>query len=51
LGLKSDNELKAFKLGGWDAMIFDMAQVLNLVSYARRDFGKRLIEKWQGEGL
>ena len=51
LGIKSDDELKAFKLGGWDAMIFDMAQALNFVSYARRDFRKRLIEKWQREGF
>jgi hypothetical protein len=51
LGLKSDDELKAFKLGGWDAMIFDMAQALNFVSYARRDFRQRLIEKWLREGM
>ena len=51
LGIKSADEVKAFKLGGWDAMIFDMAQALNLVSYARRDFRKHLIEKWLSEGL
>jgi len=51
LGLNSDNEVKAFKLGRWDAMIFDSAQALNLLAYARRDFRKRLIEKWQREGL
>jgi len=51
LGLKSDDELKGFKFGGWDAMIFDMAQSLNLVTYARRDFRRHLIEKWQEEGL
>ena len=51
LGIKSDDELKAFKLGGWDAMIFDMAQALNIMSYARRDFRKRLIQKWLREDI
>jgi len=51
LGIKGDNELRAFKVGGWDAMIFDMAQSLNFVTYARRDFRKRLINKWEKEDM
>lgn len=51
VNVDSDNELNAFKLGRWDAMIFDSAQALNLVAYAKRDFRKHLIEKWQSEGL
>ncbi len=52
LGIKGDNELRAFKVGGWDAMIFDMAQSLNFGrQYGSRDFRKRLIDKWEGEGM
>jgi len=51
LGITTENELKAFKLGGWDAMIFDMAQALNIVSYARSEFRKSLIDKWEQEGI
>ena len=51
VNIDSDNELKVFKKGRWDAMIFDSAQALNLVAYARRDFRKRLIQEWQSEGL
>ncbi|GAI08813.1 unnamed protein product [marine sediment metagenome] len=49
LRLNSDAELKAFKLGCWNAMIFDSAQALNLMAYAKQDFRRRLIEKWQEE--
>lgn len=51
LGIKDGKELKAFKVGGWDAMIFDMAQSLNFINFARRDFRKRLIEEWLKEGI
>ncbi|MBA7616386.1 hypothetical protein ES703_23682 [subsurface metagenome] len=51
LGIKGDNELRAFKVGGWDAMIFDMAHALNMIKYAESDFRKRLIEQWETEGM
>ena len=52
LGIKTDSELRAFKVGGWDAMIFDMAQSLNLgKQYGGRDFRRRLIDKWENEGV
>lgn len=51
LGVSSEEQLRAFKLGGWDAMIFDMAQALNIVRYAQSQHRKRLIQKWEREGL
>jgi len=51
LGVMGEDQLRAFKLGGWDAMIFDMAQALNLVSYARSEFRKQLVGKWESEGM
>ena len=51
LGVGSEAEFRAFKLGGWDAMIFDMAQALNIVRYAQSQHRKRLIQKWEREGL
>ena len=52
LGIKSDAELRAFKLGSWDAMIFDMAQALNLGrTCGNRDSRKRLIQQWLNENL
>jgi len=52
LGVKGINELRAFKVGGWDAMIFDMAQSLNIdKKFASSDFRQRLIDKWEEEGM
>jgi len=52
LGIKADTELRVFKVGGWDAMIFDMAQSLKLdKKWAGRDFRKHLIDKWEEEGM
>ena len=47
----SDRELNAFKLGSWDAMIFDMAHALNLGKYATHDYRQKFINKWLAEGL
>jgi hypothetical protein len=44
-------DFKAFKVGGWDAMIYDMAFSLGVQRYATRDFRERLINKWLGKGL
>jgi len=44
-------DFKAFKVGGWDAMIYDMAFSLGVQRYATRDFRERLIKKWLGKGL
>ena len=44
-------DFKAFKVGGWDAMIYDMAFSLGVQKYATRDFRERLIKKWLTEGL
>jgi hypothetical protein len=51
LGVKGEEQLKAFKIGGWDAMIFDMAQSLNYVRYAQSEFRRNLIDRWLREGL
>ena len=53
LGVEGDDQLKAFKLGGWDAMIYDMAHALDIDvrRYADRKFRKQLIEKWLKDGL
>jgi len=44
-------DFKAFKVGGWDAMIYDMAFSLGVQKYAARDFRERLIKKWLEEGM
>jgi hypothetical protein len=44
-------DFKAFKVGGWDAMIYDMAFSLGVQRYATRAFRERLINKWLGKGL
>lgn len=44
-------DFKAFKVGGWDAMIYDMAFSLGVQRYATRKFRERLIKKWLNEGL
>jgi hypothetical protein len=48
---KLNCDFKAFKIGGWDAMIYDMAFSLGVQRYATRDFRERLIKKWLNEGL
>lgn len=50
LGVKGDEQLRAFKIGGWDEMIFDMAHVLD-IHFLDREFRKRLVEKWLRQGL
>lgn len=44
-------DFQAFKIGGWDAMIYDMAFSLGVQTYARRDFREHLIKKLLDEGL
>ena len=44
-------DFKTFKVGGWDAMIYDMAFSLGVQTYATRNFRERLIKKWLDEGL
>jgi hypothetical protein len=44
-------DFKAFKVGGWDAMIYDMAFSLGVQRYATRLLRERLIRKWLEEGL
>jgi len=44
-------DFKAFKVGGWDAMIYDMAFSLGVQKYATRNFREHLIKKWLKEGL
>jgi len=44
-------DFKAFKVGGWDAMIYDMAFSLGVQRYAARAFRERLIKKWLSQGL
>jgi hypothetical protein len=44
-------DFTAFKVGGWDAMIYDMAFSLGVQRYATRAFRERLIKKWLNEGL
>ena len=44
-------DFKAFKVRGWDAMIYDMAFSLGVQRYAARDFRERLIKNWLDEGL
>ena len=51
LGIADDRELKAFIIGSWDAMIFDMAHALNLGKYATHEHRQKLINKWLAEGL
>jgi len=50
LGITKPAELRAFKLGGWDAMIYDVGMTLGQ-RYARRDFRRQLINKWEKEGI
>jgi len=53
LGITSDKELRAFLIGSWDAMIFDMVHALNLPlkDYQTHAYRQRLIKKWLAEGL
>ena len=44
-------DFKAFKVGGWDAMIYDMAFSLGVQRYATRKFRERLIKKWLDKDL
>lgn len=44
-------DFKAFKVGGWDAMIYDMAFSLGVQRYATRKFREHLIKKWLAKGL
>jgi hypothetical protein len=44
-------DFKAFKVGGWDAMIYDMAFSLGVQRYATRKFRERLIKKWLAKAL
>ena len=49
---KMNCEWKVFKIGGWDAMIFDVARSLDLpAEYSTRDYRRNLIEQWLEEGL
>ena len=53
LGFISDEEWRVFKIASWDAMIFDMAQALNLKrnTFASHEYRMKIIQKWLTEGL
>jgi hypothetical protein len=44
-------DFKAFKVGGWDAMIYDMAFHLGVQKYPTHGFRECLIKKWLAKGL
>lgn len=47
----SEDKLDAFKIGSWDAMIFDMAHALNLGKYATHDYRQKFIKQWLKDKL
>jgi len=50
LGFSNSDELRAFKVGGWDAMIYEMGMSISQ-AYAERKYRKQLIEKWLNDGM
>ena len=53
LGFTTEEQWNIFKIGSWDAMIYDMAQALNVNRnrYASREYRKKLIQQWLDEHL
>ena len=53
LGITSKDGLRAFIIGSWDAMIFDMVHALNLPPryYQTHEYRQSLIKKWLAEGF
>lgn len=53
LGFITEEQWDIFKIGSWDAMIYDMAMALNIdpKKQASRQYRAALIQKWLSEGL